>query len=185
MKAVLVGIRHCEYEPSLALGMLAAHAASRSTLAGKVKVDLVVLCTADDPEAAARKLAARAPDVVGISCYLWNAAFVRRLAAELKAVRPAVTVVLGGAEPSSRPEAYLAGTGAADFVVVGEAEEVFSGLLEDLAAGRHPEARVLGRGHAVSADLDALPSPYAAGLLPHGPARHVCFEASRGCPFGC
>ncbi|MBI2362327.1 MAG: radical SAM protein [Elusimicrobia bacterium] len=68
---------------------------------------------------------------------------------------------------------------------MGGAEEVFSGLREDLAAGRRPEARVLGRGHGVTADLDSLPSPYAAGLLPHGPARHVCFEASRGCPFGC
>lgn len=185
MRVVLVGIRHCEYEPSLALGMLAAAVAARPSLSGKVRAELRVLCTADDPEAAARDLAAEAPDVVGVSCYLWNAAFSRRLSAALKSLLPQTTVVFGGAEPSSRPEDYLSGAGAADLVVVGEAEGTFPELLESLLAGRRPSEKVVGRAHEAFGDLDSLPSPYASGLLPHGGAQHVCYESSRGCPFGC
>ena len=185
MKVALVGIRHCEYEPSLALGMLAAAVAARPRLAGAVSVEMRVLTTGDDPVAAARVLAAGAPDVVGVSCYLWNAGFSRRMSAALKEILPAARVVFGGAEPSSRPEDYLSGEGAADLVVVGEAEGAFADLLEALLDGKPPADRVLGRAHETLGELDSLPSPYAAGLLPFGDARHVCFEASRGCPFGC
>ncbi|TBR21810.1 B12-binding domain-containing radical SAM protein, partial [bacterium] len=144
----------------------------------------------------AEALARGAPDVVGLSVYLWNLGAMRRLAAELKARLPEAKVVLGGAEPSSRPAEVLSSVPAADWAVFGEGEEAFGELLEALLDGKSPEGLpglawrgadgvVVGPARPAAADLDARPSPWAAGVLPHTAYPAVCFEASRGCPFDC
>lgn len=196
MKVVLVGLRHCEYESSLALGMLKASADARPGLRGRCEVELRTFTTAEDPAALADELALARPNVVGLSVYLWNMGVARRLASELKARLPGARVVLGGAEPSSRPAEVLASFPAADWAVFGEGEEAFGELLEALLDGKSPEglaglawrradAVELGAVRAAAADLDARPSPWASGVLPHTPYQAVCFEASRGCPFDC
>jgi radical SAM superfamily enzyme YgiQ (UPF0313 family) len=196
MKVVLVGLRHCEYESSLALGVLKAAADARASLRGRCAVSLKTSTTAADPEALADELAAAEPDVVGLSVYLWNLGAMRRLAAALKVRRPAVKVVIGGAEPSSRPGPVLAGMPGADWAVFGEGEEAFGEVLEALLEGRSPAGLFglawrrdglveVGPPRTAAADLDVRPSAWAAGVLPHSDYPAVCFEASRGCPFDC
>ncbi|MBI3297196.1 MAG: cobalamin B12-binding domain-containing protein [Elusimicrobia bacterium] len=195
LSVALVGIRHCQYEATLAPGMLKAAADARPGLRDRARIELHALTTRDDPEDAGRTLAASA-GLLGVSCYLWNVAFARRLSAAYKAARPDGRVVFGGPEPSARPLEWLAGAPEVDWLAVGEAEETFAELLEALADGRDPEGLAglawreaggcrLGPARPARVDLDALPSPYETGLLPLPGRPHVCFEASRGCPFDC
>src|SRR5213076_109189 len=47
---------------------------------------------------------ARSPRIVGLGVYIWNAAQSLALVAELKRVRPDITVILGGPEVSHETE---------------------------------------------------------------------------------
>lgn len=176
--------------------MLKAAAEARPALRGRAEVELHAFSTRDDAAAAGAALASGGADLLGVSCYLWNAVFARRLAEAYKAARPAGRVLFGGPEPSSRPLPWLGAHPAVDWLAVGEAEDTFCELLEALADGRDPaglaglawreggECR-LGPARLPRADLDGLPSPYESGVLPLPGHPHVCFEASRGCPFDC
>ena len=69
------------------------------------------------------------PDIVGMSCYLWNVERSLFLAKQIKHQLPACTVVLGG--PEITPDnGFLLQRGEFDIGVVGEGEEVWKQLLQ-------------------------------------------------------
>jgi B12-binding domain/radical SAM domain protein len=94
----------------------------------------------------------------------------------LRALDRRLVAIAGGAHPSADP----AGTLALGFDVVccGEGEQVFPGILRDLAAGcvaDQPIRRADRRGFDLDCGLHLEPS---LGLFPF-------VEISRGCPFAC
>jgi hypothetical protein len=105
---------------------------------------------------------------------LWNAERTLRIAACLKERDPGVQVVLGGPEVSPDNK-WLWSTGIADHVVSGEGEAAFAALLAGPEAPRPPPL----------ASLDAVSSPYLAGILPVEPGEPFLLETSRGCRFAC
>ena len=124
---------------------------------------------------------AQAPRVVGVGVYIWNVEQATRLVADLKRVRPDVTVVLGGPEVSHETDAQEI-VRYADYVVTGEADLAFANLCEKLLAGRRPLAK------AVPADLpefSRLALPYDHYTDEDVRHRVIYVEASRGCPFKC
>jgi radical SAM superfamily enzyme YgiQ (UPF0313 family) len=114
-------------------------------------------------------------DLVGISCMTSNSARAYALAREFR--KRGAKVVLGGVHPTILPEE--AGR-QADSVVVGEAEGVWEGLLEDAERGR-----LEARYHE--------PQPSLERYVPIGrrrSARRTLFDvvplmATRGCPYNC
>ena len=144
--------------------------------------------------------------VAGIGCMTCEFPAAVEEAKRLKAAHPGMQIVFGGAHPSGDPEECLR-TGVVDYVVVGEGEISLTALLDDLEAGRRPEAIPgvwLLQGGAV---CPALPSPVpdvhdlprpAYDLLDlekyfrldspwHFPKsqRAVLFITSRGCHYQC
>jgi len=86
-------------------------------------------------------------------------------------------VVVGGPDATSTPELYE----SADFLVLGEAEEIMSDFLAAWAAG----ARV-GRFKAAMGKTDVTKSPIPRfDLLHFDHYLHVGVQFSRGCPFTC
>ena len=151
-----------------------------------------------DVDAIVARLEALRPDVVGASAYVWSFPTLLEVAARLKRARPEVTIVLGG--PSARPAMfdlapYRSKRGAIDALVLSEGEEVFTEIVR--LAARDADALSAIPGLAlptgdgfratgapvVPADLDALASPYALGLVPAGVSGHL--ETFRGCPLSC
>jgi radical SAM superfamily enzyme YgiQ (UPF0313 family) len=127
---------------------------------------------------------ARDPLIVGIGVYIWNVAVTTQLVADLKRVRPDITVVVGGPEVSHE-------TGdqeicrLADYVITGEADLAFGQLCGQLLSNRRPLMKI------IPADLPEF-SPPAKIELPYAlytdeDVRHrvIYVEASRGCPFKC
>ena len=127
-----------------------------------------------------------------------------------KKVNKAITVVLFGLHPSSRPEACLENADV-DFVVIGEPENTVSELVEALEVGKHDFKDIAGLGfrengkavlnakRAIIENLDSLPFP-ARHLLPmdvyaqavkQNPLRgeihkpYTIVITSRGCPYNC
>ena len=158
---------------------------------------------------------ARGPRVVGVGVYIWNVEPATRLVADLKRVRPDVTVVLGGPEVSYETDEQEI-VRYADHVVTGEADLAFAALCEQILAGTAPRQKVIpsplpqfesrpARGSGTrglptvglsntappgNADFTLAPSrtidlPYDLYTDEDVRQRVVYVEASRGCPFKC
>lgn len=148
-------------------------------------------------------LAAKNPDVVGISCMTFLLIDALKVARIVRETHPRARIVFGGAHPTIYPE-EMASQPEIDFVVVGEGEQAFGDLLAALAEGRDPEGIsgvgfkkngeviINPRGSFIQ-DLDALPYP-ARDLIPSEKYYNVLGESrvvmtslltTRGCPFKC
>ncbi len=122
------------------------------------------------------------PTIVGLSVYIWNVEVLTTVAELLRALRPSLTLVIGGPEVSHEWE----GTrlfGAATYLVRGEGDVAFADLCRQILANRFPTDKVLPGGLPPLIDLKSPYSHYTAFDLEHG--RIIYVEASRGCPFSC
>jgi hypothetical protein len=147
-------------------------------------------------------LAERRPWLVGFTCYVWNIERTLWIARELKKKWPEVRVVLGGPEITS-DNAWVLATDAYDFAVIGEGEQTFSqlllGLLEDEtvpavpipglyvppAMGPRFDPARTPAFRTPMPDLNALGSPYRAGILDAADEQMLLLETIRGCRFQC
>ncbi|MFD1991395.1 B12-binding domain-containing radical SAM protein [Paenibacillus nicotianae] len=138
----------------------------------------------------------RKPDVIGFSCYIWNIEETIKVVDILKKVMPEVKIVLGGPEVSYDTEYWMKRVSNIDFIVIGEGEETFHHLLQEIegagkyhfvygVAYRKGEELIMMPGRP-KLDLNELPSPYRfVEDVPELAKRVVYFETSRGCPFSC
>lgn len=119
------------------------------------------------------------PDIIAISTYIFNTAYVERFLAEIRKVLPNSVLIVGGWEAAARVEHFL---NLADFIIRGEGETVFSRLITDIENGQANE-RIIDGGEIEC--LDALNSPYTDEYARIGKEKILYFESSRGCPFSC
>lgn len=197
MKLVLVTLHSRYSHSSLALPSLAA------ACSGIVGLTTIVRewTIHENHERLLRRLVAEEADVYGFSCYVWNIGQILRLVAELKVVRPHVTIVLGGPEVSYGTFELMARESAIDCVVRGEGEECFRELAVMMAASnrlpprdilatlpgitfRSDDEIVANPGRPLISQLDSFPSPFLAGLVDVSKPL-VYLETSRGCPYSC
>ncbi len=128
-------------------------------------------------------------ELVGMSCWTSNRRGVALVAREVKRVRPATHVVIGGPHASPLAREMLEHYPDVDTVCVGESEATFMELASRLERGEPPTgiagtlyrdgARVAEGAHrAAIEDLDALASPHDYFTT------HIVMT-SRGCPWAC
>jgi radical SAM superfamily enzyme YgiQ (UPF0313 family) len=87
------------------------------------------------------------PDVVGLSIMTFQRRTALRLIRLIRTIKPDVTIVAGGYDPSLAPEAYDAPETGVDFLVRGEGEQTFRELLDALARRHQDDALdAVGRG---------------------------------------
>jgi radical SAM superfamily enzyme YgiQ (UPF0313 family) len=147
-------------------------------------------------------IAERDPWLVGFTCYVWNIERTLWIARELKKRRPAPRIVLGGPEITA-DNAWVLETADYDFAVIGEGEQTFADLLSALTENHNPSWSIPGLYVAplgnVSRfelaaqpafrtplpDLNALGSPYVAGILDAADEQMLLLETTRGCVFKC
>lgn len=136
------------------------------------------------------------PNVVGFSCYIWNIEETIQVIQMLKKVKPSVRIVLGGPEVSYDVAYWLDRIPEADFIVVGEGEETFKQLLEEIGSSEkyhmvfglayRKEGKNIINAPRPKLDLNQIPTPYSFDEDLEGLRRRVTyFETSRGCPFSC
>ena len=122
----------------------------------------------------------RCPDILCISCYLWNISYVEQLIREIPKVLPETKIWLGGPEVSYNAREMLDGYPGLAGVMCGEGEQIFLELLETYAAGNEPEEILTARE---ALDLSSIPFIYEH--IEDFDNRIVYYESSRGCPFSC
>lgn len=133
------------------------------------------------PVDALEVILAQNPRIVGIGVYIWNAEQSLRLVADLKRVRPEITVVIGGPEVSHEMDQQEI-CGLADYVITGEADLAFAELCVKLLSGNRPLMRVIP---AELPQMERLALPYDLYDAQDVAHRVIYVEASRGCPFRC
>lgn len=140
-------------------------------------------------------LLAEQPEVVAFSVYLWNRREILELADALATAQPEIRIVLGGPEVSFSGAELFAAAPGVTALVRGEGEEPLRRLLTAWAAGEEPGAiprvtlrsadgLIVGPDSPPLPDLDAIPSPFASGLVELSRGL-VYYETSRGCPYSC
>ena len=144
----------------------------------------------------------RCPDILCISCYLWNINYVEQLIREIPKVLPETKIWLGGPEVSYNAREMLDGYPGLAGVMCGEGEQTFLELMQYYhgegaaalrdVAGIAYRART-GNGNAagdvcetpVRPALDLSTIPFIYEHIEDFDNRIVYYESSRGCPFSC
>ena len=135
------------------------------------------------------------PDVVCVSCYIWNISFVKELMADLTKILPDADFWAGGPEVSYDAEKFLAENPEFTGVMVGEGEETFLELsghyieqspadLKDITGVCYRDGeKIVHNGWRQIMDLSSIPFIYKD--LADFKNRIIYYESSRGCPFSC
>lgn len=135
------------------------------------------------------------PDVVCVSCYIWNLSFVKELMADLIKILPGADFWVGGPEVSYDAEKFLTENSEFKGVMVGEGEETFKELagyyveknpqnLKDMTGICYRDKdQIIHNGWRQIMDLSSIPFIYKD--LSEFKNRIIYYESSRGCPFSC
>jgi radical SAM superfamily enzyme YgiQ (UPF0313 family) len=158
------------------------------------------------PEKLIEAITAQAPDVIGVSNYIWNYQLSKALLKLARQRNPSVLTVMGGPNVDINPESMtrVMLDAGADFYVPKDGEVPFKGLLEALIDGvspihQHPSVHGVWYWDSASqravekpaiptlASLDDIPSPFLNGsadpFFKDGFA--ATLDTNRGCPFRC
>lgn len=190
MKVILSTLNAKFIHTSLAIRLLKAYSGN------DFDIELAEYTIKDPTMNIVSDLFQRRPDVIGFSCYIWNIEETIRVIDVLKKVMPETTIVLGGPEVSYDTQYWMERVKSVDFIVMGDGEETFHHLLQELSgdrkfhyvfgtAYRKGDEVIINPGRPKS-DLNTLPSPHRFPEdIPNLSKRIVYFETSRGCPFSC
>ena len=140
----------------------------------------------------------RKPDIVGISCYIWNIAYVLDLVRDIHKVLPETDIWLGGPEVSYDAPELLVRELEVFGVMKGEGEEMFAGLLncyrilgctvrqmQRLGRRSAPTGSACGKDAAAEAPDEACTAEFwyrmsqVAGLTYHGADGKLCDQPVR------
>lgn len=117
------------------------------------------------------------PDVIAVSCYIFNIEYIKGILPEIRTLMPGVKIILGGYEalPELSP--------LCDYIVTGEGDLIFKELLQDIRECRGAFPKLIDAGYVK--DLDCIASPFDEEYCRMGKDRILYMETSRGCPFSC
>ena len=134
------------------------------------------------------------PEVLCISCYIWNISYVKNLIREVHKVLPDTVIWLGGPEVSYDARKVLEEHPEVTGVMKGEGEVTFLELAGFYLEGISELAKIEGityrDGDQIQenpwrgiTDLSTIPFVYKD--LKKFENRIIYYESSRGCPFSC
>jgi len=144
-----------------------------------------------------------APDVVAMSCYVWNWCYNEALARAIRARYPDCRVIVGGPQVSKHDVDLVRNHDWFDIAILGENETSFRRVLEcldletitDLPGVLTRYSRTLTQPTRTQ-DLDQIPSPILSGFYDGIMSTYrrryqqefmwqVTWETMRGCPYQC
>src|SRR6056297_687260 len=139
------------------------------------------------------------PDMMAMSCYVWNWEYNCQLAKKVKERWPECKVIIGGPQVSKTDENLLYKHPYFDIAILGENEIGFNEVLKNLDTGQFdhiPGISIPGlitNEPVRTRDLDKLPSPILSGFYDWIMSRYndpdimwqVTYETMRGCPYQC
>lgn len=207
MNILLVGINAKYIHSNPAIYSLAAYAGKYTdengqTLRNYIQIaEYTINQQIEDMEADIYK---KKPDVLAISCYIWNFGMVQELIEDIHQVRPDLPIWLGGPEVSFHPEQLLQKFPFLAGIMIGEGEQTFVELVQwylselgmkdktgnetDGQEATLSEIAGLYLHSGYTQERNCLPMdeiPFLYDDLSDFENRIIYYESSRGCPFRC
>ena len=137
----------------------------------------------------------RHPNVLCMSCYIWNIDYVESVVREFHKICPDVPVWVGGPEVSYEVERFLAEHDYITGVMIGEGEDTFRELCQHYVDGDIRLEDIKGiairekSGKAIITQprciMDMSQIPFCYDTMEDFSNRIIYYESSRGCPFSC
>ncbi len=129
------------------------------------------------------RLSQGSPRYIFFSAAIWNSKLVERLTLDLRICLPACRVVIGGPQASVLGDRFDRLDPDLCTVVLGEIEAVGQQFYLDLQAG---SLQSRYRGSFFAMKERSFDYPYLqSDFTDHLKNRHIYYESSKGCPFGC
>lgn len=148
----------------------------------------------------------KAPDILFLSCYIWNRNEIENLAADIGKVMPGVEIWLGGPEVSYDAEETVRKLTLVRGVIRGEGEKAFAEIVKAYCGDksvrditvktvydeleqisdltfREASGKIINTPESRRIDFDSVPFPYQDMNMFSN--RIIYYESSRGCPFRC
>ena len=137
-------------------------------------------------------LLATSPDILLVSCYIFNRPIVESIITRFRAIKPSIKIIAGGPEFLGNNKQFCINN-VYDIIIRGEGEKPFKSLLDhnldpkSIAGCCYLDAQGKYTDHGMSEEiknLDDIPSPYQSNLVDQSKP-FVQYETSRGCPNSC
>lgn len=136
------------------------------------------------------------PDVLCISCYIWNISFVKEIIREIHKILPDTVIWLGGPEVSYDARKVLMECPEVFGIMKGEGEETFLELAGYYVEEKGSLENILGityhntKTEKISENpwreiMDLSKIPFVYENLEGFEHKILYYESSRGCPFSC
>lgn len=188
MKTVIVGINSKYIHSSLAVLSLKSYCDAYADDGNIGEVIAQEFTINDQYDSILYGIMSCKPDVVAISCYIWNINIVSRLIKDLKKIKNDFIIIIGGPEVSYGIDHTEIDKSDVDYIVQGEGEVAFYNLLKNINSESH-NAGNSDHDFIVNEQLitnpDDAPSPYNDEYFSNNPNKILYYESSRGCPFSC
>jgi len=185
---------------SLAFAYLQAYA-TKSSLYPKMKFNNLNFYENDDLSIIEEEIIKTDPNIIAISCYVWNFSTALKLIPRIKQKSSTVKVVLGGPEFSDDSAHIVQDNPLIDYIVVGEGEISFTKLLEHIINNKENEVEnvdgiiclnenkkevMITKAREVIQNLDDIPSPFSLNIINNDISDGlVAIETQRGCIQNC
>lgn len=205
MKILLAAVNAKYIHSNLAVYSLKAYAQKKLGKNNSQEIEIAEYTINQTFDAILQDIYRKKPDLLGMSCYMWNIEYVGHLLTELPKILPDMKIWLGGPEVSYDAKAVLERFPKVEGVMCGEGEETFAELLrvyhekkETFCAGekrdeifsgilgiayRNKDGAVIQNAFRPVIDLSAVPFVYQH--IEDFENRIIYYESSRGCPFSC
>lgn len=201
MRIVLVAV-NIKNGYSLALGYIASFLLSKE-IGNKIdlKIRNISLGINSEKENLIKFIKEYKPDIVGLSCYIWNFKETLNLCKEIKNHLSETKIVLGGPQVTPLASETLIKNPSVDIVVRGEGEITFYEIINHLIECKNDFSDILGityrnkekiivnESRPLIENLDDIPSPYLTKVLDIDDLienqKIILIETSRGCIFNC
>ncbi|WP_099469615.1 B12-binding domain-containing radical SAM protein [Konateibacter massiliensis] len=190
MKILLVAINAKYIHSNLAVHNLKAYASKYAD-----EIEIAEFTINHRQDYILEEIYKKKPDMVAISCYIWNFQYVKEITMDLNKLLPSVPIWLGGPEVSYDASALLEGMQHITGIMYGEGEKTFLELsahyIEKSSELAYIRGIVFRKDSGSIAtnppqklmNLDEIPFCYTD--LERFQNKIIYYETSRGCPFSC
>ena len=135
------------------------------------------------------------PDVLCLSCYIWNLTYVEAIIREIRKLLPDIAIWVGGPEVSYDAKDVLERLSEVTGVMFGEGEETFlelmqyyhqeGNMLSDIAGIAYRDEEQVIHVNEWRPVIDLSTVPFAYEDMNDFKNKIIYYESSRGCPFSC
>lgn len=199
MKVLLTAINAKYIHSNLAVYCLKAYAEAKMDRKNenKINISIAEYTINQQVDAILQEIYKKHPDILCLSCYIWNLNYVEELVREVHKILPDTKIWIGGPEVSYDSVEVLTRLPEVTGIMKGEGEQTFSELIAYYGqAKRSSLSEIQGityRNEVTGAIcenewrkvMDLSEVPFVYHNMEGFEHKIIYYESSRGCPFSC